>query len=222
MNGVHDMGGMQDMGRIEYDPQEPVFHETWEGRVWALIRAAAAFGPSRRKNFRYELEILPPADYLRMSYYERLFTTLIDRLLLGNAITQTEVVSGHPDAGSGRAAARLTPAMVDAQLARRTSLRRDEVHVKPRFKAGQRVRARNINPVGHTRLPRYVRGRLGTIVRDHGVFNLQDTDPEGYTLGNSPQHVYTVRFSARELWGNQAAARDSVFADVWDDYLERA
>jgi nitrile hydratase len=222
MNGVHDMGGMQDMGPIGYDPHEPVFHETWEGRVWALLRAAAAFGPARRKNFRYELEVLPPADYLRMSYYERLFTTLTDRLLLGNAITQTELDSGHPDAGSSRATPRLTPAMVDAQVTRRTSLRRDDVHVKPRFRTGQRVRARNINPVGHTRLPRYVRGRLGTIVRDHGIFNLQDTDRQGYTLGVNPQHVYTVRFSVRDLWGDQAPARDSVFADLWDDYLEHA
>jgi nitrile hydratase subunit beta len=222
MNGIHDMGGMQDMGPIDYDPHEPVFDETWEGRVWALMRATAAFGPARRKNFRYELEILPPADYLRMSYYERLFTTLIDRLLGGKAITQTELDSGHPDAGSARATPRLTPAVVDAQLARRTSLRRDDVHVKPRFRTGQRVRARNINPAGHTRLPRYVRGRLGTIVRDHGVFNLQDTDPEGYPLGDNPQHVYTVRFSARDLWGDQASARDSVFADLWDGYLEHA
>jgi nitrile hydratase len=220
MNGVHDMGGMQDMGPIDYNPHEPVFHEAWEGRVWALMRATAAFGPARRKNFRYELEILPPADYLRMSYYERFFTTLIDRLLHGNAITQTELNSGHPDAGSNRGAPTLTPAMVDAQLARRTSLRRDDLHVKPRFRTGQRVRARNMNPTGHTRLPRYVRGHLGTIIRDHGIFNLQDTNPEGYTLGDNPQHVYTVRFSARDLWGNQASARDSVFADLWDDYLE--
>jgi nitrile hydratase beta subunit len=222
MNGIHDMGGMQDMGPIEYDPHEPVFEESWEGRVWALMRTTAAFGPARRKNFRYEIEIFSPVDYLRMSYYERFFKTLTDRLLAGNAITQTELVRGHSDAGSSRATPRMTAAMVDAQLARRTSLRRDDVHVKPRFRTGQRVRARNINPVGHTRLPRYVRGRVGTIVRDHGIFNLQDTDPEGYTLSDTPQHVYTVRFSARDLWGDRASARDSVFADLWDDYLEHA
>ncbi|HEX5230360.1 MAG TPA: nitrile hydratase subunit beta [Bryobacteraceae bacterium] len=222
MNGIHDMGGMQDMGPIDYDPHEPVFHESWEGRVWALMRATAAFGPTRRKNFRYELEILPPVDYLRMSYYERFFKTLTDRLLRGNAITQAELDSGHPDPGASRATPRLTAGMVDAQLTRRVSLRRDDVHIKPRFKEGHRVRARNINPLGHTRLPRYVRGRIGTIVRDHGIFNLQDTDPDGYTLGNNPQHVYTVRFHARDLWGDQASTRDSVLADLWDNYLEHA
>jgi nitrile hydratase subunit beta len=222
VNGIHDMGGMQDMGPIDYDPHEPVFHETWEGRVWALMRTTGGFGPARRRNFRYELEILPPADYLRMSYYERFFKTLTDRLLTGNAITQTELDSGHPDAGSPRAKPPVTPAVVDAQLARRGSLRLDNVHVKPRFKIGQHVRARNINPVGHTRLPRYVRARRGTIVRDHGVFNLQDTDADGYTLAAKPQHVYTVRFSARELWGDHVSVRDSVCADLWEDYLEHA
>jgi nitrile hydratase subunit beta len=222
VNGIHDMGGMQDMGPIDYDPHEPVFHETWEGRVWALMRTTGGFGPARRRNFRYELEILPPADYLRMSYYERFFKTLVDRLLSGNAITRTELDSGHPDAGSPRATPPVTPAVVDAQLARRGSLRRDDVRVKPRFKIGQHVRARNMNPVGHTRLPRYVRARRGTIVRDHGVFNLQDTDADGYAPGAKPQHVYTVRFSARELWGDHVSVRDSVCADLWEDYLEHA
>jgi nitrile hydratase len=222
MNGVHDMGGMQNMGPIEYDPHEPVFHETWEGRMWGLMRAMGGFGPPRRRNFRYELEILPPADYLRMSYYERFFTTLVARLLSGNVITRAELESGHPDAGSARATPRLTPAMVDEQLARRGSLRRDDVKVKPRFKTGQHVRARNINPPGHTRLPRYVRGHGGTITRDNGVFNLQDTNADGYALPANPQHVYTVRFGARELWGERASARDAVYVDLWDDYLERA
>jgi nitrile hydratase len=84
------------------------------------------------------------------------------------------------------------------------------------------VRARNINPEGHTRLPRYTRGRRGRIVRDNGVFALQDTDVNGQSLGGRPQHVFTVRFAARELWGEQASARDSVYVDLWEDYLERA
>jgi nitrile hydratase len=83
------------------------------------------------------------------------------------------------------------------------------------------VRARNINPVGHTRLPRYARGKHGTIVKDHGVWNLQDTDADGDRIGG-PQHVYCVRFTARELWGEKASSRDSVHIDLWEDYLERA
>jgi nitrile hydratase len=96
------------------------------------------------------------------------------------------------------------------------------VQIRPQFNVGQRVRARNINPVGHTRLPRYMRGHRGTIVTDHGVFDFQDTDGEGYTLPDRPQHVYTVRFTARELWGEAANPRDIVHAELWEDYLERA
>jgi nitrile hydratase beta subunit len=222
MNTVHDMGGMHGMGRIEYDKNEGAFHEPWEGRAWAIIRAAGAFSRGRRKNFRYELESIPAVDYLRMSYYERLIKTMLDRLLAGKFLTQAELESGRPDPGSTRETPRLTPAMVDEQLRRRGSLRRDDIKVRARFKSGQRVRARNINPVGHTRLPRYLRGKRGTVTRDHGVFNLQDTDADGYALGEFPQRVYTVRFDASEVWGPQGGTRDVIFADLWESYLDRA
>jgi hypothetical protein len=91
MNSVHDMGGMHGMGPIEYDKNEGAFHEPWEGRAWALISSAGAFSRGRRKNFRFELESIPAADYLRMSYYERLIKTMLDRLLAGKFITQAEL-----------------------------------------------------------------------------------------------------------------------------------
>ena len=94
------------------------------------------------------------------------------------------------------------------------------VPAAPHFRAGQRVRARNMHPIGHTRLPRYVRAKLGTIARDHGVFVFPDTN--AHSLGEKPQHVYSVRFAARELWGEQAAPHDSVYVNLWDDYLELA
>jgi nitrile hydratase len=94
------------------------------------------------------------------------------------------------------------------------------VAVAARFHSGERVRARNINPVGHTRLVRYARGKIGTIHMDHGVFLFPDTN--ALFLGEKPQHVYSVRFTARELWGEQAAPQDSVYIDMWDDYLEAA
>ena len=96
----------------------------------------------------------------------------------------------------------------------------DDPKVPPRFRVGQRVRARNMNPTGHTRLPRYARGRTGTIVRDHGVYAFPDTN--AHEQGEKRQHVYAVRFTARELWGNAASPRDSVHLDLFDDYLERA
>ena len=92
--------------------------------------------------------------------------------------------------------------------------------VTPRYAIGQRVRARNINPTGHTRLPRYARGRTGVVELDRGVQALPDTNV--YGRGENPQHVYSIRFAARELWGDQASARDSVYIDLWEDYLEPA
>ncbi len=97
---------------------------------------------------------------------------------------------------------------------------RVEADVAPKFKASDRVVARNINPAGHTRLPRYLRGRHGTIHLDHGVFGLPDTLAHGG--GETPQHVYSVRFTARELWGVNASERDSLYVDMWDDYLDPA
>ncbi|MGH8516971.1 MAG: SH3-like domain-containing protein [Panacagrimonas sp.] len=90
--------------------------------------------------------------------------------------------------------------------------------VAPRFRAGDGVIARNLNPVGHTRLPRYIKGKRGSIRLDHGVFAFPDTTAHG--LGHKPQHVYSVRFAAQELWGETASVHDSVYIDLFDDYLD--
>jgi nitrile hydratase len=152
-----------------------------------------------------------------MSYYERWFTVLVNRLLRTELITEAELASGKPDPSrpAPEPPAPRPPGPGGAS-------RRDDLRVRTRYRVGQDVRARNINPEGHTRLPRYTRGRRGRIVRDNGVFALQDTDVNGQSLGGRPQHVFTVRFAARELWGEQASARDSVYVDLWEDYLERA
>jgi nitrile hydratase len=108
--------------------------------------------------------------------------------------------------------------MVPEMILKRNSARRN-VAATPHFKAGQRVRARNINPAGHTRLPRYARGKTGVVTRDHGVFVFPDTN--AHFLGEQPQHLYSVRFAARELWGEHASPRDFIYLDLFDDYLER-
>jgi nitrile hydratase subunit beta len=219
MNGVHDMGGMHGMGPVVHEKDEPVFHEEWEGRVYALTLLVRAGGG--RWNIdagRYEIERIPPAEYLRMSYYERWAVRLAIQVVKMGLVTQAEIDSGAPAAGSARATPQLTAATVPAMVARRVSTKR-EVRVRATFKSGQRVRARNIHPTGHTRLPRYARGKLGTVTEDRGVYVFPDTDAE--FLGEKPQHLYSVRFTARELWGERASPRDSVYLDLWDDYLER-
>jgi nitrile hydratase subunit beta len=219
MNGVHDMGGMHGMGPIPVEKNEPVFHERWEGRVFALNRAAGAWGKWNIDASRYQKELIPPADYLRMSYYERFLVGLIELLVNRGLVTRAEIESGKPARGSQKATPPLTADKVPQFVQGGVPTSRD-IPVAPKFRVGQRVRARNINPTGHTRLPRYARAKLGTIERDHGVFVFPDTNAQ--FLGEKPQHVYSVRFAARELWGEQAAAQDAVYVNLWDDHLDPA
>ncbi len=219
MNGVHDMGGMQDMGRASREKNEPVFHVPWEGRVLALNRAASAAGRWNLDASRYAIEVIPPAEYLRMSYYERWRARLVDLLIKSGMVTRAEVESGKPAPGSPKANPALNTRNVSSAFAPANPAR-PNVGVSARFSAGQRVRARNIHPAHHTRLPRYARGKQGIVHRDHGIFIFPDTN--AHFAGEHPQHVYSVRFAARELWGEQASARDSVYIDMWDDYLELA
>lgn len=106
---------------------------------------------------------------------------------------------------------------VEALISTGASARMAE-DVPPRFRPGDRVTARNINSASHTRLPRYVRGKTGVVEVDHGVFCFNDTNAHG--LGHRPQHVYGVRFGARDLWGEQAASRDTLYLDLFEDYVE--
>jgi nitrile hydratase len=219
MNGVHDMGGMQDMGPVQEEKNEPVFHHPWEGRVFAITRSMSAWRRWNIDALRHQRELIPPADYLRMSYYEIWLTGLLELSVKTGLLARSEIENGKPDAGSPKRTPALTADKVPALVVHGVPASRD-VPVAPRFQAGQSVRARNMNPVGHTRLPRYARGKLGTVERDHGVFVFPDTD--AHFLGEKPQHVYSVSFSARELWGPQAKPRDTVYIAMWDDYLEPA
>jgi nitrile hydratase len=218
MNGIHDMGGMHGMGPITHEPNEPVFHEPWERRVWGLIRGVGPWGRGRWGSGRFDHERFPPDVYIRLSYYERWFLMIVNRLLRSGLITTDELASGKAD--PTRPAPTQLPA--PARPLSAPSARVNDPSVKPAFKPGQRVRARNLNPEGHTRLPRYTRGKVGTVVRNNGLFALQDTDTNGVWLGGRAQPVYTVRFAARELWGGQSPARDGVYVELWEDYLERA
>jgi len=217
MNGIHDMGGMQDMGPIKYEKNEPVFHALWEGKIYAMSAAVTATR-KLRLGLRPPIENLPPVEYLRMSYYELWLTSLTERLVASELVTRSEIESGRAALGSTKAALAVSPSDAVAAIFRVPERRKESV--PPRFQTGQLVRARNINPVTHTRLPRYARGKAGEINQDHGVFAFMDTN--AYGLGDKPQHLYSVRFSARGLWGEQAAPQDAVYLDLYDDYLEPA
>jgi len=219
MNGVHDMGGMQDMGAVQREKNEPVFHQRWEGRVWGMMWLGSAWGKWNLDAMRHAIERIPPADYLRMSYYEKWLAALVDLVTQRGLVTRAELESGKPAAGSAKATPPVKAEGVPALIARGNPVKRD-VAVAARFQVGERVRGRNINPTTHTRLPRYARGKIGTVERDHGVFLFADSN--AHFQGEKPQHLYSVRFTARELWGEQAAPRDAVYVNLWDDHLEPA
>ncbi|HXS21296.1 MAG TPA: nitrile hydratase subunit beta [Steroidobacteraceae bacterium] len=217
MNGVHDMGGMHGMGPVQPEPNEPVFHHRWEARVFALVRAMGAFGRWNIDASRHQRELIPAAEYLRMSYYERWLAGLAELLTRHRFLSAEELATGKPAPGVTGLAPAMTADEVAGFVARGSPAARAAT-CPPRFGPGQHVRARNLNPAGHTRLPRYVRGKSGRIDRLHGVFIFPDT--HAHFLGESPQHVYSVRFEARELWGDAAAAPDAVYVDVWEDYID--
>jgi nitrile hydratase len=218
MNGIHDMGGMQDMGPIHYEKDEPVFHEPWEGRVYVIRRAMGAWRKWTTDHARHEVERIPPTDYLRMSYYERWLVSTEELIVKAGLITRAELESGKPAPGSQKATPPLKTADMQTVLVR-PKVARPDAGVKPKFKVGEHVRARNVHPPGHIRLPRYARGKSGVIQKDHGIYVFPDTIVAGQ--GEKPQHVYSVRFQAQDLWGSQASPRHSVYLDLWDDYLER-
>jgi nitrile hydratase len=217
MNGVHDMGGMHGLGPIAPEPEGQVFHGDWEGRVLAMTVASPT-----RSNIdagRHQRELIPGAEYLAMTYYEKWFRSLSELLAAKGLASPQEIASGRPAPGTVKAEPALPAAAVETVLTRPGSYRR-EAAAAAAFAPGDRVRCRNLNPTGHTRLPRYVRGKAGEIVRWHGAHVFPDSNARG--AGEDPQHLYTVRFTARELWGEAASPRDSVCLDLWEPYLDRA
>ena len=211
MNGIHDMGGMTDFGPVRPEPGEPLFHADWEARVVGLVRNII----DRRYNwdeFRFAIERLDPVVYLSAGYYERWLTAL-ERYLLEKGVLRSEELHRTLDGWRPKPGA---PVPDGQKLG--GAERSAEDRTTPRFKPGDRVIARNIHPAGHTRLPRYVRGKRGTVVRFLGMFTFPDANALG--LGQEPQPVYAVRFDARELWGEHAVARDGVCVDLWEDYLQ--
>jgi len=221
VNGVHDLGGMHGFGPVEREADEPVFHAEWERRAFALTLAMGAWGRWSLDMARHSRERMPPHEYLAAGYYERWLWGLETLLVEHGFLSREELDrrAERPRTARPIEPGALRAADVPRLLGNRRAARLDDP-VAPRFRAGDRVVARNLHPAGHTRLPRYVRGRQGVVDRDHGVFIFPDTHAAG--LGRKPQHVYSVRFAARELWGPEAPPRDAVYADLWDDYLDPA
>jgi nitrile hydratase beta subunit len=219
MNGAHDMGGMHGFGPVQPEPDEPVFHGEWEKRAFALTLAMAMPGQWNIDMSRFAREYRDPAEYLSMSYYQIWFAALETMLKERDLISDDEIVVGHA-LGPAKSVKRvLSPSDVLRVLHRGRPTER-ETNTQTAFKAGDRVRARNINPRTHTRLPRYVRGHVGIVERVIGCHVFPDSNATG--ASENPQWLYTVRFDGRELWGPDGDPTTAVSVDAWEPYLEPA
>ena len=217
MNGAQDLGGTMGHGPIGSELNEPIFHHDWERTVFALASAIGIFGQWSIDEDRHACESLKPARYLSSSYYEIWLAALVELLKRHGFVSADEVASGHsfcPAMVLSRPA--LAAAEVADVLATGDPASR-QATTPARFEVGDIVRTRNINPEGHTRLPRYLRARRGEVVWVHGVHVFPDSNAHG--AGEDPQWLYSVRFVGRELWGEDGGANDSVHADLWEPYL---
>ncbi|MBW0106011.1 nitrile hydratase subunit beta [Pseudonocardia sp. KRD291] len=219
MNGAHDLGGTMGFGEVVPEVDEPVFHSDWERRTMAVTLAGAMLGRWSLDESRHVRENRPPATYLTSTYY-RIWLDALESLLLAHGLVDADELAGgrarHPGADG---VPTVSPDTVARVLSRGAPTER-ATHGSPGFEVGQAVRARNIHPAGHTRLPRYVRGHRGTVELVHGVHVLPDTNAHGG--GENPEWLYTVRFAGTELWGEAADASVEISVDAWESYLEPA
>jgi nitrile hydratase subunit beta len=219
MNGIHDLGGMTCFGPVRREAGEPIFHADWERRVFAMNLATLAFlGPVDRA--RHAIERMDPVEYLSTSYYEHWLAAIVtlakdlgyatdEEIQTSRAVTIRPTPFPAPDAGQ-----------VEGLVRQGIPATRGDDAAEPAFGVGAQVRARNIEVTGHTRLPRYVRGKVGVVTAHHGSHVFPDT--AAHDRGENAQPLYTVRFEAKELWGDNVERRDCVYIDLWEHYLAPA
>ena len=222
MNGAHDLGGMHGLGPINPEPEadEPVFHADWEKRICGLNLVAGFLGKWNLDVSRSARERQHPVEYLRHTYYENWLAGLETLLLEAGLVTADELATGK---AAGPADAEILQRVLRAEHVAAAMAKGDPVDMPsetpPRFHVGDRVRARNRHPLGHTREPRYVRGRVGFVQDHYGAHVFPDRHAEGFREG---QHLYSVRFEASELWGEDAGGKSAVYINMWEPYLEPA
>ena len=222
MNGPHDLGGQHGLDPVDPEPEteEPVFHADWERRALGLTLAAGFLGQWNIDKSRYSRETQHPVDYLRQSYYENWLVGL-EKLLVENGVIDAEELAKY--APSGETRPDLLERILSAENVENAIAAGGPVDLAidaaPAFAPGDRVRAKNRHPTGHTREPGYVRNRVGTVHEHYGSHILPDENALGNKVG---EHLYSVRFDAAELWGDAGRAGDSVHVDLWESYLEPA
>ena len=209
MDGIHDLGGMSGFGPVEVEHDEPVFHEPWEALACSLnVLGIAALGAYNADEYRHSIERMDPAHYLVAPYYERVLTGVATLLVEKGVVTRDEL---EARAGGPFPLSRPVAEQPTADL---------RPQPQPRFSVGDRVVVCDINPAGHTRAPRYVRGKRGVVVHIAPKFSFPDAAAHG--LKHRTEHTYHVEFLARELWADAVRRNETVVVDLWDSYLEGA
>lgn len=210
MNGPHDLGGMQSFGAVVPERDTHPFHQEWEKRALAVTLAVGALGLWNIDQSRHEREKLPPSIYLSSSYYRIWILALENTIEALGLLERDDLV------------ARTAEQLIGGFSARGSYERPTDT--TPRFEVGQRVLTRRINPTSHTRLPRYARGRQGTVIAIRGahVFPDRNATPLGVEPDKAPEWLYTVDFDGVELWGQDADPTLTVSIDAWEPYLQAA
>jgi nitrile hydratase len=204
MDGVHDLGGVQGYGPVDVEADEPVFHAEWERRAFGLTLALMTTGHLAGR-FRHAIERMDPEWYLASPYYEHWLAAATAGVVEGGAVSQREL-----DRRLGSPYPMPRPVRVPRLADPGASV------LSHGFVLGERVRVREWHPFGHTRAPRYVQGKPGTVARLDGVFSLPDVEYHCDETRDEP--TYSVRFEAVDLWGE---AGDPVYVDLWESYLVR-
>lgn len=219
MNGGQDLGGMMGFGPVQPEPDEPVFHAAWEKRVLAINVAVGACGLWNIDMSRHAREKIDPRDYLSFSYYHIWLRGLEDLVQRTQLATPAELATGRASAPPVPVKRVIAAAEVEGALSKGWPSERPAIQ-PARFAVGDRVRAKNINPGGHTRLPRYARGRLGTVEMVHGTHVFPDSNAA--RMEEAPVWLYTVCFRGQELWGPEADPTVAVSIDAFEPYLDPA
>ena len=213
MDGVHDLGGMHNFGPVQVEADEPVFHADWERRALAIVLAAGTHGRWSIDRSRFIRESLPPATYLNSSYYE-IWVRALEPLLRESGLLAADDQDGEPE-----------PPLAKDWVTTRAGLESGSpydraVDSPAAFAAGERVRTLVMHPPGHTRLPRYARGKIGQVVAVRGAHVFPDRNALPMPLADGcAEWLYTVRFSGTELFGEQGDPTASVTIDAFEPYL---
>ena len=219
MDGIHDLGGKQGYGPIEIDDDESAFHHDWEGREWGIAQCARTPGITIDW-WRHCRELIMPQDYLDRPYFDSWAQTDFSTYIEASWISMEEVIAGKASPNQSRSFSDPPEPMSLQQVLqedRNHAFRFDaKIESEPAFSVGQRVLTSSHGYVGHTRLPQYARGRYGIVHAYHGAHVFPDLSAQGQEIH---QHLYSVSFTATELWPEAQNSRDKVYLDLWESYL---